>query len=324
MRLIVIKRVIVALLIGQISGCLFVPIPTPEFGEAPIEPEQIAVIEAGVGRINRDFVLESIGQPQESFINDRIHVYSWARSQGMYFLLIGTSMAGGAGESQHRFCLRYSETGELVEVAHFDSAISSTDDDLNRLLEKWVGEIVSESPDPRFARLADASDLRSFANAARVPLSVGVVLDDRDSVSKQCFRGLVPAEPSLSTFELRSYQASRDQVYPWLEPPLEERIVVLAQHKSAQEAFKNANMRYLVDANFAKRCSLDTPSVAACFEAQVGKDRQWGSVMLVSLDDANLDHSGAAIPIFPSNAAKFCEATLPYVAYEIQRLALGQ
>ena len=57
-----IKRVIVALLIGQISGCLFVPIATPEFGEAPIEPEQIAVIEAGVGRINRDFVLESIGQ----------------------------------------------------------------------------------------------------------------------------------------------------------------------------------------------------------------------------------------------------------------------
>ena len=101
-----------------------VPVPTPEWGDAPITSQQIDDIESGIGTINRSELVAKLGQPTRRYASDRVLVYEWVRSQGIWIVGAGNTGDLASGESQHRLCLLFFDTGVLADARHYDSYVA--------------------------------------------------------------------------------------------------------------------------------------------------------------------------------------------------------
>ncbi len=106
------------------GGCIVVPVPTPEWGDAPVTAQQIVDIESGIGTINRSELVAKLGQPTRRYASDRVLVYRWVRSQGLWIIGAVTDGDITSGESEHRLCLLFSDSGVLADARHFDSYVT--------------------------------------------------------------------------------------------------------------------------------------------------------------------------------------------------------
>jgi len=104
------------------TGCLMVPIPTPEHqkddlpGRTNVSKESIESLKPGI--TTRLEVLQRLGSPDGVFDNDRTFVYLWSKSAG-YFLWAVFSQVQAAGGLEtvgagHALIIRFDDAGALV------------------------------------------------------------------------------------------------------------------------------------------------------------------------------------------------------------------
>jgi len=186
--------------LAGLSACIILPIPTPEWGEAPISEEQIEALSSGAGRLTGEEIAAELGHPQRHYANDRVLVYEWTRSQGLW--IVGVATEGGvmAGESEHRLCLLFSDQGVLKEVRHIDSAIFQSDAKVRSLLDDWLGLIAGESENYGLANYIDV-DRYSVSLPPELHNTVGLVALGRQFWS--------PCEPELSALAGRGFSCTR-------------------------------------------------------------------------------------------------------------------
>lgn len=317
--------VLIAALLA-LGGCVILPIPTPEWGDAPFTDEQLEALEEGTGERHRDQVIAELGEPSKRYADDRVLIYEWSMKQGIW--IYGVANAGGAdvGESQHRICLLFDPSGILVEVRHIDSATSGAETKVRAVLDDWVGSIAGDSGASGYTRLLDI-DAPDRRNAAYPAVDAGILIVDGNGGSSEC-------HPTLDKLTATGYPVYgrpelRDKLYPWLEDPWTSQLDEIASNPLLEDVRQDTGLRFIVVADIVSQFPVDefcSPGSAygiGCYEVELGWNKKFVAVLDLKKDQHGLhrdDSNGARItfiPIFPMNERGACEVLITYALDDI-------
>jgi len=312
-----------------LTGCIVIPIPTPEWGDAPISEEQNEVLESGVGRMTRDEVIGLIGQPQRRYGDGSVIVYDWTMSQGIYFYGVANQGGVAAGESEHRLCFLFSEEGVLKSIEHIDSAIGGSESMVARQLEEWLGEIATDESIPDLAHDLDVDAVRLIQPKGKPEGTIGVLLHSHAQADPSCIREF---ESIFDTpYRIYSHRELRNRFYPWLEPPWYGNLETLSNSPLVRQSRTDTDLRFAVvvaDERSAfpdDLCKIEAPYTVSCYI--VAFEDQSGKVALIDLQRSADGISGAIrsnrmprIPKFPTSRRAVCRTITAYVAHDINTL----
>ena len=147
-----------ALLLGLITlivipiteGCIFLPIPTPEYGEGFSESQ----VEATLARkpFTRIDTLLTFGEPLLRKDEDRFFIYRWDRSHWSYVMIFvvpwgGAGIGGGdAVYHQHYLAMEFNSMGELQRYKYIGRWIAPSYYEFTyRIFPEWVNEQSGDS-----------------------------------------------------------------------------------------------------------------------------------------------------------------------------------
>lgn len=138
-RLLVIK--VFALII---SGCIVLPIPTPEHGGSGVLPDDEETLNniLKVEQTSRADIILQWGSPSETFENERFLVYEWLRVRGYLLWFIGGQSGGIGGApswgAKHYLCLEFNSNSLLKQYKVFERQHFNLWDDVHERMLKWV------------------------------------------------------------------------------------------------------------------------------------------------------------------------------------------
>jgi len=130
------------------SGCLVLPIPTPEdkvLAGTPVSQEQLAFVSTGIERgvTTRADVVAHLGAPSLIWEDARVFVYQWDMRQGMLFVVIG--YGGGVGDipRHHWVLVQFDEQDRVVRSEYVTRTWSGP---RGEFLRKWAGVPTPPTP----------------------------------------------------------------------------------------------------------------------------------------------------------------------------------
>jgi hypothetical protein len=130
-------------LILTVTGCLILPIPTPEHGGTGVLPESDDVLNKILkpGQTSRADVMLQWGTPSETFKDERFIAYDWERIVGYILWVVGYINGGIGGTEElkdpHYICLEFDAEGYLKQFRLFEINLSTWSDPHERMLE-WI------------------------------------------------------------------------------------------------------------------------------------------------------------------------------------------
>ena len=326
------QRILVLCALAVVDGCIVVPVPTPEWGDAPISAEQHEALEEGIGTLSRRDIKSMLGSPQQSYLDGRVFVYEWAMKQGVWIVMAGSGYyadgSAKAGTSEHRLCLRFDEDGTLIDTKHIDSALGLTSSNLAKLLDDWIGTSAAEGAAPGFSGVIDPDE---FSMTPRPGDNIGIMIYTDGKRKPSCFDDL--GKRRVKGYRLYSHDRLRDAFFPWLESPWYDRLPAIASGPALADARRESGLRFIVvvsssDNPFSNRlCSLTAPYTLSCYS--ISYEDESGRVALIDLQadpDAVAARSARIlrIPKFPTSRQQACHWLMVYPARDIERVLTRQ
>lgn len=319
---------LIAAMFTSTFGCIAVPIPTPEWGEEVIGPEQRNELRNGVGRLSNLDVERILGAPQREFASGRILVYEWFRSQGVWIVGVANTGDVVAGESQHRLVLRFSSKHILTEVVHIDSAMFGAEPRVRSQVEQWLADISREGTEKNLATVVDIERFRAPTPHSRYD-PIGILIDLQDDPDEHCLARA--REVFGRQYSVFSIDDLRSKFFPWFEPNWYSNIEEIATAPELEQSRQATNLRFIVIGASDGRvypaflCSKSSNYLIACAESEFGSHR----IRFLALDlqeyretDEITGYSGRTIfiPSLPQKGKEDCRLQIAYAANLISGL----
>ncbi len=132
------RETLLVLLIIVTTGCIILPIPTPEHGEGLREVEVNQLLQ--LGKTTRADVLLRLGEPAKRLEEDRFFVYGWRRIHVHWVMLI---MGGGGADAPqshpHYLTLEFTSEGQLKRFKYFSWWWTPEESEyFNQILPEWM------------------------------------------------------------------------------------------------------------------------------------------------------------------------------------------
>lgn len=322
-----IRYSILAAALLSIGACIVIPVPTPEWGDAPYTDEQLQVLEEGIGTLHRSDVLAEFGSHPSRYAADRVFVYSWIMKQGIWIVGVATAGDTLAGESHHRLCLRFDETGILIDVRHIDSALFGADSEMRAVLNEWVREVAIASPDSGYVPLIDPNVFeRRDITTPSAP--VGIMSVNGDGQNSPCHADL---DRMISDgYRVFSVELLRDRFYPWLENPWTSNLDVVAGNPLLEKPRNEIGLRFIVVANsdieFPRDefCRPDSGIGISCYFVDAGTLR-FVAVLDLGQTIPEQDPNSLPgdrilrIPVFLDDKDDACQILMTYALSDIEK-----
>jgi hypothetical protein len=317
----------------SLSGCVVIPIPTPEWGDPLLTAEQLESLEAGVDHMTRQEVINLAGQPVETFASDRILKYEWEMSQGVYLWAVAGTYIGDAGAesgtSHHVLLLQFSDQDVLQDIRHVDSAIGLPDRNVAAILEDWHVDFVSKASVVDVANYLDVDEFEVDRTDQDSMPVVGILIQDslwRSTWTTREGRCSKELKRTVGTKYKVFVQEDLGRHFSQLEPPWYEHLDQLTNRQLAPTESR-ADARFIVLAGSIPQslCRPDAPSTVSCYYAGYGES--YGKVALldteVSLQDDRSHKRVSAtrrIPNFSTSKNAACRDLMVYVTNDIETL----
>jgi hypothetical protein len=310
-----------------LSACIILPIPTPEWGDAPYSQERLAALENGVGTVSGDDIIAELGNPWRTFAGDRIFVYSWTIKQGIWIYGVANQGGVSAGESHHRLGLLFDESGVLAEVRHVDSALFDSDRRTRAVLDDWIEQITNGSSDLGYT---ERLDIEAFLQREQVEpaATVGIMSINGNGQPSPCQNEF---EQMLADgYEVYTLADLRDRFYPWLEQPWTSNLETLATSLLVDKQRRATGLRFIVVADSSSGfpeqdfCSPGSNYGISCYH--VDSDQRLSFAAILDLDTKADPHTITAsppeniplIPHFPNNEHEACRTLMAYALRDIE------